>query len=78
MTCGEDLSIYLDQAGKRLECWIIEFKLYLVFSSNFGQMIKLSANISVVDPDPVGSALFGRIRKRIVTEKTDPERFRVV
>ena len=27
---------------------------------------------SVVDPDPVGSALFGRNRIRIVTEKTDP------
>ena len=27
---------------------------------------------SVVDPDPVGSALFGRIRIRTVMEKTDP------
>ena len=32
---------------------------------------------SVVDPDPVGSALFGRIWIRIVTEKTVPERIRV-
>ena len=29
---------------------------------------------SVVDPYPVRSALFGRIRIRIVTEKTNPER----
>ena len=29
------------------------------------------------DPDPVVSASFGRIRIRIVTEKTDPERIRV-
>ena len=31
---------------------------------------------SVVDPDPVRSASFGRIRMCIVTEKTDPERIR--
>ena len=34
--------------------------------------------MSVVDPDPVGSTSFGRIRILIVTEKTDPERIRVV
>ena len=34
-------------------------------------------NTRVVDPDLVGSAFFFRIRIRIVTEKTDPERIRV-
>ena len=39
--------------------------------ATFGYCIVLSI---VVDLDPVGSTLFGRIRMRIKTENTDPER----
>ena len=37
----------------------------------------LTTLVCVVDPDPVGPALFGPIRIRILTEITDPERIRV-